>query len=257
MAVDYTTKEKVVAMSNGKLVQADIQDDWIDWVTAEIDTMLSTDFNLKDEVYYIQMGELTNKIILKTPLYSVDIANTLYSSYINSESKDYVYKDSNNKQFSPIIYIKEHDSEFPPLTSATPLIEGKDYYANKTSINKIFGNWKQFVELRFAWGYDTIPIDIVMLASLMATEFSLSESGSTESMSERIGDYQYISAKSSTTGGFSDNIANLKTSTMSKYSLTSIAMGSSGVLSNHSILQDSNEPVISQTVSLPSSGYSG
>ena len=249
---EYTTKLKIENLSNGRLVQADIQDEWIPWISAEIDTMLNTDFSLKDEIYYIQMGESTNKIILKTPLYSVDIANPVYSDFINSTSKENVYKDSNNKQFSPIIYIKEHDTEFPPLTTSDPLIEGKDYYANKTSINRISGTWKQFVEVRFAWGYTNIPTDIQMLATLMATEFSLSEMGSAESMSERIGDYQYTTSKSSTSGGLANNVANLKTSTLSKYALTSIAMSGSGVLSNNPILVDSDIPLIGTPASLPS-----
>jgi hypothetical protein len=250
---EYTTKTRVVNLSNSRLTLDDIQDEWITWVSGEIDTMLTTDFSLKDEVYYIQMGESTNKIILKTPLYSVDIANVVYADSINVTSKDNVYKDSNNKQFSPIIYIKEHDSDFPPLTGTDPLIEGKDYYANKTSINRINGNWKQFIEVRFAWGYADIPTDIQMLATLMVTEFSLSESGLSEAMSERIGDYQYMSSKSSSTGGFSDNITNLKTSTLSKYALTSIAMSGSGVLSNNPILIDSDTPGIGLPASLPSS----
>ena len=194
------------------------------------------------------MGESTNRIILKTPLYSVHIGDTQYENVINVTSKDNVY---NNK--SPIIYIKEHDTDFPPIASTDPLIEGKDYYANKTSINRIDGNWKQFIELRFAWGYSEIPIDIQMLATLMATEFSLSEMGSAEAMSERIGDYQYTSSKSSTSGGLSDNISNLKTSTLSKYALTSIAMSGSGVLSNNPILMDSSTPLIGTPASLPSS----
>ena len=253
---EYTTKTKVVNLSNTRLVLGDIDDDWIPWVSAEIDTMLNTDFSLKDEVYYIQMEESTSKIILKTPLYSVNVANAVYANYINSESKDNIYKDASNNQYSPIIYIKEHDTNFPPLTSTDPLIEGKDYYVNKTSINRITGTWKQFIEVRFAWGYTTIPTDIQMLATLMATEFSLSEMGSSEAMSERIGDYQYTSSKTSTSGGLSNNIANLKTSTLNKYALTSIAMSGSGVLSNNSILIDTDVPLVGTPASLPNT-FSG
>ena len=124
---NYTTSAKVITLSNNQLTSVD--SDWITWVSSEIDTMLNTNFSLKDEVYYLKMGEVTNKILLKTPLFSVDIGNAVYANDINSDSKTYVY---NN--LSPIIYIKEHDTEFPPLTSSTPLIEGKDYYVNNKYI---------------------------------------------------------------------------------------------------------------------------
>ena len=245
---NYTTSAKVITLSNNQLTSVD--SDWITWVSSEIDTMLNTNFSLKDEVYYLKMGEVTNKILLKTPLFSVDIGNAVYANDINSDSKTYVY---GNK--SPIIYVKENDSDFPPLTSTEPLIEGKDYFVNKASINKITGTWKQFVEIRFAWGYNSIPNDIQMLATLMTTEFSLSQQSTSEAMSERIGDYQYTSYKDATTSGFADNIINLKSSTLNKYALTSIA-STSGVLSNRGILIDEMTPLIGQTVSLPNT-YTG
>lgn len=245
---NYTTSAKVITLSNNQITS--VESDWIQWVSSEIDTMLNTDFSLKDEVYYIQMRESTNKILLKTPLFPVDISNAVYANDINTDSKTYVY---NN--LSPIIYIKEHDTEFPPLTSSTPLIEGKDYYVNKASINRIIGTFKQFVEIRFAWGYSSIPADIQMLATLMTTEFALSQQSTSEAMSERIGDYQYTSYKDATTSGFADNIVNLKSTTLNKYALTSIA-STSGVLSNRGILIDEMTPLIGQTVSLPNT-YSG
>ena len=70
---NYTTSAKVITLSNNQLTSVD--SDWITWVSSEIDTMLNTNFSLKDEVYYLNMGEVTNKILLKTPLFSVDIGN--------------------------------------------------------------------------------------------------------------------------------------------------------------------------------------
>ena len=248
----YTNASKVVAISNSQLVNGDLTgSDWIDLVSSEIDTMLNTDFSLKDELYYVQLGESTSKILLKTPLYSTDVSNSTYTSVINSESLTYIYEDSSNKQLSPVVYIKEHDTKFPPLTDTDPLIEGKDYYVGKTGINRINGNFKQFLEIRFCWGYTKIPLDVQMLATLMTAEFALSSKNTTESMSERIGDYQYTSNKGSTTGSFSDNISNLKSSTISKYSLTSIA-STTGILSNRGIIIDQKFPTITTEVSLPS-----
>ena len=74
-------------------------------------------------------------------------------------------------------------------------------------------------------------------------------------MSERIGDYQYTSYKDAPTSGFADNIVNLKSTTLNKYALTSIA-STSGVLSNRGILIDEMTPLIGQTVSLPNT-YTG
>lgn len=246
----YTNASKVVAISNSQLTNSEVSSEWIDFVSAEIDTMLNTDFSLKDEIYYVQLRESTSKLLLKTPLYSTDISNSTYTNAINSESLTYVFSDSANKQLSPVIYIKENDTKFPPLTSDDPLIEGKDYYVDKTGINRINGSFKQFLEIRFAWGYATIPQDVQMLATLMTAEFALSSKNTTESISERIGDYQYSSNKGSTTGGFSDNVTNLRSSTISKYSLTSIA-SISGVLSNRGIIVDQKFPTVSATVSLP------
>ena len=246
----YTNASKVVAVSNGQLTTSEVTSDWIDFVSAEIDTMLSTDFSLKDEIYYVQLRESTSKLLLKTPLYSTDVSNSTYTNFINSESLTYIYEDSANKQLSPVIYIKEHDTEFPPITTKDPLIEGKDYYVDKTGINRIDGSFKEFIEIRFTWGYTSIPQDVQMLATLMTAEFALSSKNTTESMSERIGDYQYTSNKGSTTGSYSDNIANLKSSTISKYSLTSIA-SISGILSNRGIIVTQKFPTISASVSLP------
>ena len=53
----YTNASKVVAISNSQLVNGDLTGtDWIDLVSSEIDTMLNTDFSLKDELYYVQLG---------------------------------------------------------------------------------------------------------------------------------------------------------------------------------------------------------
>ena len=246
----YTNASKVVAISNGQLTTSEVTSEWIDFVSAEVDTMLNTKFSLKDEIYYVQLRESTSKLLLKTPLYSTDVSNSTYTNVINSESLTYIYEDSTNKQLSPVIYIKEHSSEFPPLSTTDPLIEGKDYYVDKTGINRIDGSFKEFIEIRFAWGYTSIPQDVQMLATLMTAEFALSSKNTTESMSERIGDYQYTSSKGSTTGSYSDNIANLKSSTISKYSLTSIA-SISGILSNRGIIVTQKFPTISASVSLP------
>ena len=124
----YTNASKVVAISNGQLTTSEVTSEWIDFVSAEVDTMLNTDFSLKDEIYYVQLRESTSKLLLKTPLYSTDVSNSTYTNFINSESLTYIYEDSTNKQLSPVIYIKEHSSEFPPLSTTDPLIEGKDYY---------------------------------------------------------------------------------------------------------------------------------
>ena len=86
---NYTTSAKVITLSNNQITS--VESDWIQWVSSEIDTMLNTDFSLKDEVYYIQMRESTNKILLKTPLFPVDISNAVYANDINTDSKTYVY----------------------------------------------------------------------------------------------------------------------------------------------------------------------
>ena len=195
------------------------------FITAQIDATFTTQFELLDETYYMQMGESTEIIVLKTPLYPIDISNVYYTDIINVTTlANIVESGENNYKLSPIIYVKEHTSSYPPLTNETPLIQGTDYYVKKASIVRINNYWKRFVEVRFVWGYRTVPTDVKMLASLMGYEFALSSMASTTQISERIGDYQYSSFKDSTTSGYSDNILNLTKTLRNKYSPPTFAL---------------------------------
>ena len=59
-----------------------------DFITAQIDATFTTQFKLLDETYYLQMGESTSTIALKTPLYAIDLSNTYYTTnnLINSSN---------------------------------------------------------------------------------------------------------------------------------------------------------------------------
>ena len=195
----------------------------LDFISAQIDATFTTQFELLDETYYIQMGESNTTIVLKTPLHPVDLTNVYYDDIINETTLENIVAIGGEKR-SPIISVKEHTSSYPPLTDETPLIQGTDYYIKKASIVRINNYWKRFVEVRFVWGYKDVPTDVKMLASLMGYEFSLSSMASTTQISERIGDYQYSSFKDSTTSGYSDNILNLTNTLRNKYSPPTFAL---------------------------------
>ena len=194
------------------------------FVTAQIDATFTTQFELLDETYYLQMGESTNTIALKTPLYAINLANSYYNSLIHATTLNNIVANASDQKLSPIIYVKESASKYPPITTEDPLIQGTDYYIKKASIVRINYNWKRFVEIRFVCGYRTIPTDIHMLASLMGYEFALSAMASTTQISERIGDYQYSSFKDSTTSVYSDNILSLTNTLRNKYSPPTFAL---------------------------------
>ena len=197
-----------------------------DFITAQIDATFTTQFKLLDETYYLQMGESTSTIALKTPLYAIDLSNTYYTTnnLINSSTLTNIVSNNSNQKLSPIIYVKESSSKYPPITDENPLIQGTDYYIKKASIVRINYTWKRFVEIRFVWGYRSVPTDIKMLASLMGYEFALSSMASTTQISERIGDYQYSSFKDSTTSGYSDNILSLTSALRNKYAPPTFAL---------------------------------
>ena len=197
-----------------------------DFITAQIDATFTTQFKLLDETYYLQMGESTSTIALKTPLNAIDISNTNYTTnnLINSSTLTNIVSNNANQKLSPIIYVKESSSKYPPITDENPLIQGTDYYIKKASIVRINYTWKRFVEIRFVWGYRSVPTDIKMLASLMGYEFALSSMASTTQISERIGDYQYSSFKDSTTSGYSDNILSLTSALRNKYAPPTFAL---------------------------------
>ena len=197
-----------------------------DFITSQIDATFTTQFDLFDQTYYVQMGESTTTIALKTPLYAIDLANSYYTtnSLINPTTLDNIVPNDTSQKLSPIIYVKESTTKYPPITDEEPLIQGTDYYIKKASIVRINYYWKRFVEIRFVWGYRTVPTDVKMLASLMGYEFSLSSMSSTTQISERIGDYQYSSFKDSTTSGYSDNILNLTNTLRNKYSPPTFAL---------------------------------
>ena len=214
-----------IADINGlTLEEITIPSDTPDFITAQIDATFTTQFELLDETYYIQMGESTTTVVLKTPLYPVDLSNSYYVGIINATTLDNIVENVNTHKLSPIIYVKEHTSSYPPLTDETPLIQGEDYYVKKASIVRINNYWKRFVEVRFIWGYRVVPTDVKMLSSLMGYEFALSSMASTTQISERIGDYQYSSFKDSTTSGYSDNILNLTKTLRNKYSPPTFAL---------------------------------
>ena len=219
---NYITADDINGLT---LEDITIPDDTPGFITAQIDATFTTQFELLDQTYYIQMGESTSTIVLKTPLYPIDVSNTYYTtnSLINSTSLDNIVE-TNSMKLSPIIYVKESPSKYPPITDETPLIQGTDYYVKKASIVRINNFWKRFVEVRFVWGYRTVPTDVKMLASLMGYEFALSSMASTTQISERIGDYQYSSFKDSTTSGYSDNILNLTNTLRNKYSPPTFAL---------------------------------
>ena len=194
------------------------------FITAQIDATFTTQFELLDETYYLQMGESTSTIALKTPLYAINLTNSYYTPLIHATTLDNIVANVSDQKLSPIIYVKESASKYPPITDEDPLIQGTDYYIKKASVVRINYNWKRFVEIRFVWGYRTVPIDVHMLASLMGYEFSLSSMASTTQISERIGDYQYSSFKDSTTSGYSDNIMNLTNTLRNKYSPPTFAL---------------------------------
>ena len=218
----YITTEDIEGLTNESI---SIPSATPEFISSQVDATFTTQFELLDETYYMQMGESTNTIVLKTPLYPIDVSNAYYSdnSLINSTSLDNIVE-TNSMKLSPVIYVKEHASSYPPLTEETPLIQGVDYYVKKASIVRIDYYWKRFVEVRFVWGYRTVPTDVKMLASLMGYEFSLSSMASTTQISERIGDYQYSSFKDSTTSGYSDNILNLTNTLRNKYSPPTFAL---------------------------------
>ena len=197
-----------------------------DFITAQIDATFTTQFKLLDETYYLQMGESTSTIALKTPLYAIDLSNTYYTTnnLINSSTLTNIVSNNANQKLSPIIYVKESSSKYPPITDENPLIQGTDYYIKKASIVRINYTWKRFVEIRFVWGYRSVPTDIKMLASLMGYEFALSSMASTTQIAERIGDYQYSSFKDSTTSGYSDNILSLTSALRNKYAPPTFAL---------------------------------
>lgn len=197
-----------------------------DFISAQIDATFTTQFELLDETYYIQMGESTTTIVLKTPLYPINIANSYYTSnnIIHASTLDNIIANNDGHKLTPIISVKEHASSFPPLTDEDPLIQGTDFYVKKASIVRMNNYWKRFVEVRFVWGYKEVPTDVKMLASLMGYEFALSSMASTTQISERIGDYQYSSFKDSTTSGYSDNILNLTNTLRNKYSPPTFAL---------------------------------
>ena len=197
-----------------------------DFISSQIDATFTTQFDLFDQTYYVQMGESTSTIALKTPLYAIDLNNSYYTTnnLINSTTLDNVVANASGQKLSPIIYVKESSSIYPPITDEQPLIQGTDYYIKKASIVRINYYWKRFVEIRFVWGYRTVPTDVKMLASLMGYEFALSSMSSTTQISERIGDYQYSSFKDSTTSGYSDNILSLTNTLRNKYSPPTFAL---------------------------------
>ena len=221
MASEYTDTASIEALTGESITVPSITPSYI---TSQIDAILTTQFELLDETYYIQMGESTTTIVLKTPLFPVDLSVVDYEDVINLTSLDNIVVTEVDKKKSPIIYVKEHSSSYPPLVDETPLIQGEDYYIKKASIVKINDYWKRFVEVRFVWGYKEVPIDIGMLASLMGYEFTLSSMSATTQISERIGDYQYSSFKDSTTSGYSDNIVSLTNTLRNKYSPPSFAL---------------------------------
>ena len=191
------------------------------FVTAQIDATFTTQFELLDETYYLQMGESTSTIALKTPLYAIDLNNSYYTTnnLINSTTLDNVVANASGQKLSPIIYVKESTTKYPPITDEQPLIQGTDYYIKKASIVRINYYWKRFVEIRFVWGYRTVPTDVKMLASLMGYEFALSSMSSTTQISERIGDYQITTSSSSSSGAsLGDELSEIRKALINKYS---------------------------------------
>ena len=76
---DYIT----VADINGlTLEDITIPSDTPGFITAQIDATFTTQFELLDETYYIQMGESNTTIVLKTPLYPVNLVDSYYDSII-------------------------------------------------------------------------------------------------------------------------------------------------------------------------------
>ena len=113
------------------------------FVTAQIDATFTTQFELLDETYYLQMGESTNTIALKTPLYAINLANSYYNSLIHATTLNNIVANASDQKLSPIIYVKESASKYPPITTEDPLIQGTDYYIKKASIVRINYNWKR------------------------------------------------------------------------------------------------------------------
>ena len=122
MATEYTDVDKIAELS-GDLLSTNVPSITPSYVSAQIDAILTTQFELLDQIYYLQVGGSTTNIVLKTPLYPVDVSNSAYSSDINSTSLDNIIE-IDSKKTSPIIYVKEHDSKYPPLVDETPLIQG-------------------------------------------------------------------------------------------------------------------------------------
>ena len=72
------------------------------FITAQIDATFTTQFELLDETYYMQMGESTEIIVLKTPLYPIDISNVYYTDIINVTTlANIVESGENNYKLSP------------------------------------------------------------------------------------------------------------------------------------------------------------
>ena len=64
----------------------------LDFISAQIDATFTTQFELLDETYYIQMGESNTTIVLKTPLHPVDLTNVYYDDIINETTLENIDK---------------------------------------------------------------------------------------------------------------------------------------------------------------------
>ena len=73
------------------------------FITAQIDATFTTQFELLDETYYLQMGESTSTIALKTPLYAINLANPYYTSLIHATTLDNIVANASDQKLSPII----------------------------------------------------------------------------------------------------------------------------------------------------------
>ena len=96
-----------------------------DFITSQIDATFTTQFDLFDQTYYVQMGESTTTIALKTPLYAIDLANSYYTtnSLINATTLDNIVPNDISQKLSPIIYVKESTTKYPPITDNAPTSE--------------------------------------------------------------------------------------------------------------------------------------